>query len=161
MPEIASNSRPVTRSSSSLRDTRTPVQGAPGLTVRRPEELRPRGREGLHGLVGTAVVVGEEAIGGVSGVYLDRRRGRAIGLEVACPGGARLFLPWVAARFGRGRIAVKSARFLIDDGESYRRLGADLVSEPVELAGMHIALDGGVDAPGDVSALVTAGTSPR
>jgi hypothetical protein len=107
------------------------------------------------------VRVGTVRIGEVSGVFVDETRTRAIGLEVTTAGGARRFLPWVAATCLEGGVAVSSALLLVDDGQSYERLGAHALRDAGSLAGVVAHPDGCLERPPAVSPAALAGTSER
>jgi hypothetical protein len=115
----------------------------------------------LAGLLGTPVRVATVRIGEVSGVFVDHTWTRAIGLEVATAGGARRFLPWVAATCVEGGVAVSSPLLLVDDGQSYERLGAHALREADAVAGLVVHPDGRLERPPAVSSAALAGTSER
>ena len=115
----------------------------------------------LAGLLGAPVRVATVRIGEVSGVFVDETRTRAIGLEVASAGGARRFLPWVAATCVEGGVAVSSALLLVDDGQSYERLGAQALRDAGSVAGVVVHPDGCLERPPAVSAPALAGTPER
>ena len=81
-------------------------------------------------------------VGEVVGVFLDGSVPRAIGLEVLGAGGARRFLPWVAARFEPGLTRIESALLLVDGVDSYERLGAVPLRDRAALARLVAAPDG-------------------
>lgn len=113
----------------------------------------------LADLLGAPVRVEQVSVGEVVGLVLDLEAERLLGLEVAAPGGARLFLPWVAARLAGGFVKADSALVLIDlgDVEAYVRLGATIVHDASALASRTVAGDGGLSSPG-VSAAAAGGT---
>lgn len=131
-------------------------------TVPRPPGAA-TGTSTLAAVLGSTVEVGAEGVGEIAGVYVDRVRERVIGLEVASAGGARRFLPWVAARFGPRTVSIDSPRFLVDDGESYQRLGAELLRDMAELAELRVRLDGSLEPLGTprVSIGTPTGTAIR
>jgi hypothetical protein len=104
------------------------------------------------------VRVGTVRVGEVVGVFVDDSGARAIGLEISGAGGARRFLPWVAARLASGAVSVESALFLVDDGSSYERLGARSLRDRLELEGWRAGLDGSI-ARSAVSSSLAAGTN--
>ena len=85
-------------------------------------------------VLGRAVLVNDELVGYVSGVFLDVARSRPIGLEVTSAARARRFLPWVAVT-RRGRELVAASAFLLYEScQPYLEHGAVLCRERGELA---------------------------
>jgi hypothetical protein len=113
----------------------------------------------LSELLGVDVLVGTVRVGEVSAVFVDESGLRAIGVEVAGAGGARRFLPWVAARMAPDTVSVDSALFLVDDGESYERRGARAVRDRHELAGLVAGADGAIVPSDAVSRQLATGSS--
>lgn len=120
----------------------------------------------LADVLGAAVCVGDLRVGAVTGIFGDAGFGRVIGLEVTGHDGTRRFLPRVAAPV-RGRVVqLPSAFVLVETGEldGYGRLGAVVVRDPLQLAGLGIDSDGHVHRPAGpdgVSLEVASGTSSR
>ena len=114
----------------------------------------------LADLLGAAVQVRTVRVGEVVGVFLDRTGRRAIGLELSS-GGLRRFLPWVAARVEGGVVVVESSLVIVDDGESYERLGARRIRDAASLRAL-CALAGGEIVPAEpVSAGRVSGIERR
>ena len=111
----------------------------------------------LSETLGATVRVGTVRVGEVGAVLLDSGRSRAIGFEVSGTGGVKRFLPWVAARIAPGVVSVESALLLVDDGESYERLGAMPVREGKELDGLLAGPDGSIARAATVSPRLAAG----
>lgn len=117
-------------------------------------------RIALADLLGASVLVGDVRIGETVGVYFDAGLERVIGLEVACAGGLRRFLPWSVASFEQGSVRASSALYLLDAAGGYERQGAVPLYEGTEIRGLSVSLDGRVrpDTEG-VSAELAVGTS--
>lgn len=118
---------------------------------------------GLAGLLGAAVRADSTRVGEVVGVFLDAGAEYVLGLEVASVGGARRFLPWVAADVDELGVRIPSPLVLVDERESYERLGARAIGDPLVLEALMVSADGAVVrrteqvSPGPVSAVPTAG----
>jgi hypothetical protein len=117
-------------------------------------------------MFGASVLVGDVRVGKIVGVYLDAASERAIGLEVACTGGLRRFLPWAVASFVDGSVRASSALHLLDAAEGYERHGAVPLHDASKVAGLSVTSEGRVLAAGGVlsagglvSAELEAGTS--
>ena len=121
--------------------------------------MRPSGA--LADLLGVAVRVGTIRVGEVAGIFVDEIGTRAIGLEVASADGVRRFLPWFAATRAQGGVAVTSALLLVDDGESYERLGAHAIRDATRLAGLSASPSGELERVASVSTGGVAGTRER
>jgi hypothetical protein len=106
--------------------------------------------------LGRPVLAGETKVGEVSGVLLDRRQARVIGLEVVGPDRERRFLPWVAAAFVDGTVQAPSVLHLVDEHESYERHGAVRL-EPGSARDLSVSREGSVV----VSAPARAGSYTR
>jgi hypothetical protein len=108
---------------------------------------RPTSEESLPGslapLLGAGVRVGTVRVGEVVGVFL--RGSDAIGLEVMAAQGARLFLPWFAARLDPDGVRIESAFLLVDAVESYERHGALPVRDAASLALLQVTREGAVE----------------
>ena len=119
----------------------------------------------LSELLGLPVRIGSLRAGEVTGVFVDQRAHRAIGLEVVGPRGTYHFLPWVAATFGGAAVFLDSSLLLVDDGSSYERLGAKSMRDPIDLSALRAIPDGTVGrravAAGTVSELPLVGTPSR
>ena len=116
----------------------------------------------LAGLYGTPCRVHDVRVGEVVGAYVDGDGERVLGLQVRSAGGVRRFLPWVATEFDDRGVSIRSAFLLVDDGESYGRLGAHVISDPSELAELHVDAAGRVRrVDGVVSAGAVVGTPLR
>lgn len=115
----------------------------------------------LAGLLGAAVRVGTIRVGEVAGVFVDREELRAIGLEVSTPGGARRFVPWVAARQVNGAIRVDSSLLIVDDSASYERLGARVMRDVVSLGRLRAETGGTLESVDAVSTVAVLGTNER
>ena len=87
----------------------------------------------LQGVLGRPVLVCDEVVGHVRGVFLDGTGSRPIGLEVVSPGRTNRFLPWVAAKLDGGALVAASAFLLFDSCEPYLERGAVLCREADEL----------------------------
>ena len=96
----------------------------------------------LAGLPGRAVRVGGVLVGQVTGVLVDARATRAIGLEIACAGQAHRFLPWFAARLDEVAVSVESAFLLVDEIGGYERRGAVVLRDPARLSSFEASADG-------------------
>jgi hypothetical protein len=111
-------------------------------------------------VLGASVLVGDMRVGKVVGVYLDAGFARAIGLEVACTGGVRRFLPWAVASFAHGDVCASSALHLLDAAEGYERHGAVLLRDSSEIVGFSATRDGRMLSSRElVSAELGVGTS--
>ena len=118
----------------------------------------------LADALGTAVRVRDVRVGTVTGVLGDRGFERVIGFEVTSRDGRRRFLPWVGAPVRDGSLSLGSALVLVETGEldAYRRLGAVVVRDPMQLDGLGIDSDGRVERFHDrrgVSPWTGSGTS--
>ena len=105
-------------------------------------------------------------LGTVTGVVFDARRERVLGLEVACRDGVRRFLPWVAVELVGNATAIASPLVLVDTGEldGYARLGAVVVRDPLQLAGVDVGREGEsthVESDPGVSPLASSGIRTR
>jgi hypothetical protein len=117
-------------------------------------------RFGVADVLGASVLVGDMRVGKVVGVYLDARFERAIGLEVACAGAVRRFLPWAVASFAHGNVCASSALHLLDAAEGYERHGAVRLRGTRDVVGFSVTRDGRVFSSEDmVSAELEVGTS--
>jgi hypothetical protein len=97
-------------------------------------------------LLGAPCRVRDVRVGEVTGVVVDGAGGRVVGLDIGSAGGVHRFLPWVACEVDcEGRVDVRSAFLLVDDTQSYRRLGARDIVDAEVLARLR------VDASGRVS----------
>ena len=104
--------------------------------------------EAAADVLGRPVLVHDEFVGRVSGVFLDATRTRPLGLEVTSPGRPARFLPWVAATLQRGSVVAASAFLLFDSRELSVERGVVLCRERSELGGRN----------GDVSNAAFLGT---
>lgn len=91
-------------------------------------------------LLGRPVLLMGIRLGRPTDVVLERESLRAVGLEVACGDDTLRFLPFPAARFEDGAVAVSSALQLLDEQSLafYRGRGASFVGlrgRPVERRG--------------------------
>jgi hypothetical protein len=102
----------------------------------------------LPDLLGRAVRIAGVLVGQVTGVVVDARATRAIGLEIAGAGEAHRFLPWFAARLEEAAVSVESAFLLVDEVGGYERRGAVVVRDPVRLAAFGASADGVLQASG-------------
>lgn len=100
----------------------------------------------LEDVLGRAVRAHDLRLGTVTGVVFDAGRERVLGLEVAGRDGVRRFLPWVAVELVGNATAIASPLVLVDTGEldGYARLGAVVVQDPLQLAGVGVARDGAI-----------------
>ena len=98
----------------------------------------------LDHVLGAAVRAHELRLATVTGAVFDARWERLLGLEATGRDGVRRFLPWVAAEVHDGIVAVVSPFVLVDTGEldGYVRLGAMIVREPMQLAGLGVGSGG-------------------
>jgi hypothetical protein len=103
----------------------------------------------LSGLLGTPCRVRDVRVGEVAGVYVDETGSRVIGFDIRSAGGVHRFLPWVASELEDNGVNVRSAFLLVDDAESYSRLGAFEISKPEELARLRVDAAGRVLRNGD------------
>jgi hypothetical protein len=98
----------------------------------------------LEDLLGVPVRAHELRLATVTGVVFDARWERLLGLEATGRDGVRRFLPWVAVELHDGIVAVGSPFVLVDTGEldGYVRLGAMVVRDPLQLAGLGVGSGG-------------------
>lgn len=98
----------------------------------------------LDKVFGAAVRAHELRLATVTGTVLDARWERLLGLEATGRDGIRRFLPWVAVELHDGIVAVVSPFVLVDTGEldGYVRLGATVVRDPMQLAGLGVGSGG-------------------
>lgn len=116
-------------------------------------------RLALTDVLGSSVLVGDVRVGKIVGIYLDAECERAIGLDVACAGGLRRFLPWAVASFEHGAVRASSALHLLDAAEGYERHGAVGLRDVSEVGGRSVTVDGRVVRDGKlVSAELAVGT---
>ena len=104
----------------------------------------------LQGVLGRPVLVFDEVVGHVRGVFLDGSGSRPIGLEVVSPGRTNRFLPWAAATLEGGAVVAASAFLVFDSGEPYLERGAVLCRDADELDRL---------SEGDVSQPLVMGTA--
>lgn len=98
----------------------------------------------LAEVLGAAVRMRDLRVGTVTGVFGDADFVRMIGLEVTSADGVRRFLPRVAAPMREGVVRLGSTLVLVETGEldGYGRLGARVVRDPMQLAGLGVDPDG-------------------
>lgn len=94
-------------------------------------------------------------------MFLDRAGRRAIGLEVSSADRIRRFVPWVAVRSDGRIVAVESALVIVDDGESYERLGARSIRDRAALLALRALPDGQIVTSDTVSTGPVAGIGQR
>jgi hypothetical protein len=102
------------------------------------------GGASLAGLLGARCRVRDVLVGEVSGVYVDAAGARVIGLDVRSAGDVHRFLPWVAFELDGDGVSVGSVFLLVDDGESYARLGARAITDAQELERLRVDGSGNV-----------------
>ena len=112
-------------------------------------------------MLGAAVRVGTIRVGEVVGVFVDREERRAIGIEVSTAGGARRFVPWVAAQHADGAICVHSSLVIVDDSASYERRGARVLRDVVSLGRLRVAAGDTLEPVDAVSTAAVMGTNGR
>jgi hypothetical protein len=114
-------------------------------------------------VLGAPVRVRDLRVGTVRGVLGDGSCERVIGLEVTGRDGRRSFLPFVAASHDDGSVLLDSSLVLVETGDSegYGRLGAVVVRNPAQLAGLVLNERGRIlrEEPYGVSLPAAAGTS--
>ena len=100
----------------------------------------------LQDVLGTAVRAHDLRRGTVTGVVFDAGRERVLGLEATGRDGVRRFLPWVAVELAGDGTAIGSPLVLVDTGEldGYARLGAVVVRDPLQLAGVGVGREGAI-----------------
>jgi hypothetical protein len=98
----------------------------------------------LGDVLGAAVRARGLRLGTVTGCVCDARWERLLGLEVTGADGIRRFLPWVAVELREGMVGIGSSLLLVDTGEldGYVRLGAVVVRDPMQLAGLGVGPGG-------------------
>ena len=99
----------------------------------------------LGDVLGAAVRARDLRLGTVTGVVCDTHFERLLGLEATGRDGVRHFVPWVVVdEFHDEAVAVPSPFVLVDTGEldGYARLGAVLVRDPIQLAGLGVGPGG-------------------
>lgn len=100
----------------------------------------------LEDVLGSAVRAHDLRLGTVTGVVFDAGRERVLGLEATGRDGVRRFLPWVAVELAGNGTAIGSPLVLVDTGDldGYARLGAVIVRDSLQLAGVDVSRDGAI-----------------
>jgi hypothetical protein len=106
----------------------------------------------LDDILGAAVRAHDLRLGTVTGAVFDARWERLLGLEATGRDGVRRFLPWVAVELHDRAVAVGSPLVLVDTGEldGYVRLGAMVVRDPLQLAGLGVGSGGEITRAGSL-----------
>jgi hypothetical protein len=112
-------------------------------------------------LLGAPCRVRDVRVGEVASVFVDAGYERVIGLGILGIGGVRRFLPWVTADVGDDGVSIRSSFLLVDDGDTYMRLGAHQIDNADELAELRVEHSGWLahDEEDSVSTLPATGTS--